>query len=218
MPTQQEQTAIRQIVQNRSIPFLLHFTKLENLESILTHGLLPRTGFKGLSKLPLINDQYRLDNHEDAVSLSVSFPNYRMFYGCRQRDTNQKWVVLIIHPIILWESDCAFYPMNAATGKVSSLDSSMFKNASSLEAMFAEGVNGINRSDQTYLRLYDPSDVQAEVMVFGAIGSDRIRGIVFNDMVAKESKATLCVGREVYLHAGSVGFFASRSYCRNNQS
>ena len=43
MLTAQEQKAIQAIVTARNIPYLVHFTRVENLPFILQHGLQPRS-------------------------------------------------------------------------------------------------------------------------------------------------------------------------------
>lgn len=74
---------IERIVTERNIRWLVHFTRIENLESILENGLLPRNNFEGLDVQPLTNDAFRLDGFLEATSLSIESPNYRMFWKCR---------------------------------------------------------------------------------------------------------------------------------------
>jgi hypothetical protein len=97
---------------------LVHFTHIQNLSTILQHGLL---SIDGLAKTPTIqyrrNDAKRLDGQLNAISLSISFPNYRMFY-IYQCNIPQDWVVISLKPDILWELDCAFCSENAASNNV----------------------------------------------------------------------------------------------------
>ena len=70
-------------VRNRKIDVLCHFTRLENLIGILGNGLLPR---RTLSEryIPFYAvDPYRRDDCPEAVCLSISFPNYMLFYSKR---------------------------------------------------------------------------------------------------------------------------------------
>ena len=66
---------IRCLITDRKIPYLVHFTRAENLHSIFESGILPRAllapGF-------LHNDEMRLDGFPESSSLSVSFPNWQM--------------------------------------------------------------------------------------------------------------------------------------------
>ena len=70
---------IQQITQARKIPHLVHFTRLENLDSILNHGLLTRAECAARQIASVNTDTQRLD-YQEAVCVSVSFPNYKMFY------------------------------------------------------------------------------------------------------------------------------------------
>ncbi|MGV6848671.1 MAG: hypothetical protein ACWA5A_09860 [Marinibacterium sp.] len=71
---------IRTEAQRRRIPCLVHFTQVANLTSIMTHGLVPMARADRMGLKPVINDADRWDGYRDAVSLSVGFPNYRMFW------------------------------------------------------------------------------------------------------------------------------------------
>ena len=75
---------IRGIVRDRQVDLLCHFTRIENLPSILLTGLQGRSQLRqaGLEFCPI--DFNRIDGCEGAVSLSVSFPNYKMFYNKRE--------------------------------------------------------------------------------------------------------------------------------------
>lgn len=105
---------IRQEVEKRNIKYLLHFTKLCNIESIIKHGLITRDKVLAYCNSKSINDEYRFDQ-TNGICLSISFPNYKMFYSCRDRSKDEEWIVLGIRPNILWEKNCAFYYKNAAS-------------------------------------------------------------------------------------------------------
>lgn len=107
---------IQKICQMYGIEALVHFTHIANLSSILQYGLLGRAQLESISWVepPKYNDIYRLDGQREAICLSISFPNYKMFYkyGFNNRSD---WVVLLLKPSILWELDCKFYQENAAS-------------------------------------------------------------------------------------------------------
>ena len=79
---------IQQICDERNIETLVHFTRVENLSSILQNGLLSRKALEILEETRgqqfLFNDRKRKDGHKDAICLSISFPNYQMFYPIRE--------------------------------------------------------------------------------------------------------------------------------------
>jgi hypothetical protein len=75
---------IQQICDERDIETLVHFTRVENLSSILQNGLLSRKALETSGQQFLFNDPDRIDGHKEAICLSISFPNYKMFYPIRE--------------------------------------------------------------------------------------------------------------------------------------
>lgn len=104
----------------------MHFTRIENLSSILQQGLLGRTLLEERGQDFEWNDPQRLDEHKEAVCLSIGFPNYLMFFNVRERkkranETNDsQWIILFLDVNILWELDCAFFQKNAASNTTNS--------------------------------------------------------------------------------------------------
>ncbi|EBT4616979.1 DUF4433 domain-containing protein, partial [Salmonella enterica] len=97
---------IRLTAEELQIPCLVHFTQATNLPSIMEHGLISVTDANVLNINPAINDELRLDGHRDAISLSIAFPNYRMFYRYRRDNPQVEWAVLGIDPSVIWRNDC----------------------------------------------------------------------------------------------------------------
>jgi hypothetical protein len=167
---------------SRRIDTLVHFTRLENLASVLADGLVPRSVLEGQARRAIFNDGLRTDGHKDAVCLSVSFPNYKMFYKCRLADQAATWAVLLIRADVLWELDCAFCWVNAACSAISRLPLAVLKDSSSLEKMFADqcGVSGISRAACAIPDCY-PTNPQAEVLAFSRVPLSYVTAICFND-------------------------------------
>jgi hypothetical protein len=204
--------AIYDLFKAADIPFLLHFTRLSNLESIMRHGLCPVSKTAQIGVSPQINDPLRLDGHPDAVSLSIGFPNFRMFYKYRN-GSGVPWVVLGINQSVLWSKDCAFCRHNAASSKITSRPLEELKTYEAFAGMFEE-IEGIpSRSDQR-LKSYDPTDGQAEVLVFDTIEPQWIMGVVFQNAGAAIACKDLLGTRQSVINYENRGFFASRSYCR----
>lgn len=178
-----ERQEIARICQQKGVKFLCHFTPLGNLESILRHGLWPRQDLAALKMPAIYTDQKRLDGYTNAVCLSVSFPNYKMFYVKRQRSSHE-WVVLLLEASILQEMDCAFFPENAASNlaKYRARNSNR-KTAQAFQEMFEdyqEGTKTIRRAELLIPDCY-PTHPQAEVLVFGRIPPQKIRHVLFQD-------------------------------------
>ena len=176
---------IKWLVRDRTIDLLCHFTRLENLIGILRNGLLPRrTLCEGHMRFYAV-DPYRLDDCPDAVCLSVSFPNYIMFYSKRvnyfkeQQVTHSQWVVLLLDVRILWELECEFCQQNAASNLERELPRWERRKPEALENMFSD-FDDIRRFDLNLPRSY-PTNPQAEVLAFGQIPAVYIRQVHFLD-------------------------------------
>lgn len=178
MPTPQEQQAIQAIVTARNIPYLVHFTRTDNLPSILNHGFYPQSRkMELLSGISHINDELRLDNKKDHTCFSITFPNSRMFF--RVRNTfGGNWAVLLINKKILWEKDCLFYQSNAASNIVRFNSINDHKGSYALSKMF---LSSYECPRENFLLDSDPTDEQAEVMIPGIIESSYIDSIIFDN-------------------------------------
>jgi hypothetical protein len=202
--------AIRSLVEDKSIPFLVHFTRTRNLPSIFAHGIVPRSKL-GKGVKAHTNDELRLDNQLGANCLSIAFPNAKMLYKLRQDNPGANWVVLVVSRSILWEMPCAFCPHNAADNVVTSQPIENFKTAAALGRLY-EPVAGIDRAVQK-LKDFDPTDVQAEVLVFGTIPVEKIIGAAFQRGAMRDQYQHLFGDRKTLVH-GDRGFFSQRWYHR----
>ncbi|MBD8186060.1 MULTISPECIES: DarT ssDNA thymidine ADP-ribosyltransferase family protein [Pseudomonas] len=198
--------------QERTIAFLLHFTRLVNLPSILQHGLYAVTEHGTLRSRPVINDENRFDGHLDGTSLSIGFPNYHMFYKYRQLP-NTEWVVLRIHPSVLWTKDCGFCQRNAATNEMAQQPLENLRTLAAFQGMFEE-IEGLGTRQQQGLKPFDPTDPQAEVLVFDRIEPNLITGVAFQSQLARNNHAGLCGNRDLLTQSANGGFFAARSFVR----
>ncbi|AKG34881.1 DarT ssDNA thymidine ADP-ribosyltransferase family protein [Paenibacillus durus] len=171
---------MRKIVEERKIDMLIHFTQADNLESILRHGIIPISEHKHKGIKAMKNDSYRLDFCENATSISIDFPNYKLFYKFRMKDTSINWVILALEPSILWEKQCIFCPDNAANSNVSLRTIQERMGREAMLQMFAEHPNKPSRS---VLGIPDacPTNPQAEVLVNGTIETKYIGGVAFQN-------------------------------------
>lgn len=170
---------IQLICQEYNIDTLVHFTRSSNLSSILQRGLLSRDRLEKERRLQPYeyNDELRLDGYQQAISLSISFPNYKMFYRYRQQSSDDKWIVLVIKPEVLWKLDCAFFRENAASSNMKRLNLNELKSPNALEQLFSD-YNNMKREDLEIPICY-PTHPQAEVLVFERINPQYIREIHF---------------------------------------
>ena len=156
----------RRVVSERNIKELIHFTRIDNIPTILKYGILPRDKLDIYAPGAIINDPSRYDGHTNASCLSVSFPNYKMFYRYSNNNQNQ-WAVLSLAPQLLYDLDIDefyFYPENAAKSET---------NRCSFTEMFG-------KSNNSY-----PEDPQAEILAFGIINPKYISKIYVVNNEAK---------------------------------
>ncbi|WP_302152739.1 DarT ssDNA thymidine ADP-ribosyltransferase family protein [uncultured Enorma sp.] len=180
---------IEKIIQDRGIKKLYHFTQAKNLNSIFERGILSRNTIYNLRIDAAVNDNERWDRHTDAISVSISGPNYQMLYALKKGKQNRgetcpgdTFVLLELDPSLLYELDCAFYPTNAASNRVRHASKTEFQGAQALENMFADGVPcpaGTYSRAKWNLDSCETSDPQAEVLVFETIPARYIKCVLF---------------------------------------
>lgn len=202
---------IERLARELQIPHLVHFTRCENLPGILEHGLMSVAESERRGIEIVRNDGSRWDGQLDGTSLSVSFPNYRMFYKCRQEAPDADWAVLLIAPRVLWQKDCAFYCHNAADRRMIRRTREEMKTAQALRDMFSN-IDG----REEFLKSCDPTDPQAEVMVYETIEPDLIEAIAF-ETVEVSGRHRHCLGGVESFYAGAgQGLFGPRRNVRAN--
>jgi hypothetical protein len=188
---------IKAICKERGIKELIHFTKIENIRSILDIGLNSKDYNGEIAKRHNINDRDRFDYRTHMISLSISYPNDKMFYKNRINDHSQEWAVLRLSPSILWELDCLFCPTNAANIAISSANDNTLSGSRALKKMFNKQT--IN------LRACDPTDSQAEILVHSHIPTKYIESVVLD----KETESKLYTSININVDSG---YFHNREY------
>ena len=144
-------------------------------------------------------DHSRQDGCPEAVCLTISFPNYKLFFSKRESfrkwygvEQNQ-WVVLLLEARLLWELDCAFCIYNAADSNVAGLPLDYRRKPEALESMF--GDLAAFKRPWNFPRKH-PTSPQAEVLVFDVVPISNLSEIHFCDYNALEnwsnSHSTAC--------------------------
>ena len=198
------------------VPYAVHFTRAENLESIIAHGIYPISRIDELGIPAQVNDELRLDGRRNGISISVAFPNCKMLYKYRMENQGSEWVILILQPSILWTKDCAFCKHNAADARISNLPLASLNTVSAFQAMFEEIEGHVSRTEQN-LKSFDPTDVQAEVLLFDPIEPALIECVVFDSTATKTKYVGVVGGRKTWVDANNKRLFASRNYVRKYQ-
>lgn len=207
-PPSVTRNGIQELIAARGIRHVVHFTRIENLASILTRGLLSKSELheKGLNSL--INDHYRYDDHPEAVCCSLSFPNYRMFYRVRCEQPDSDWAVIRLKPQILWEKHCLFCAENAASLSISSMPTSTWEGIQGLRKMFANHKEMPTR-DALRIPEHYTTNPQAEVLALESIEPDNIIDVCFdsNDRI----KNLRAINKIIEPFRGKFKFHQNRS-------
>lgn len=190
--SREQKSKVHEIVKTRNIDSLIHFTRQENLPSVLTHGLVPVKLQQELKIKSLHNDDQRIDEQLDATSLSIEFPNYSLFYKFRNiKYPNSKWVVLVVDKEILFSPNhiVFFCHSNAASVFPHTPNKSDLCKAKSFDELFSD--SALTKDGKEIFR-YDlqinnnwPTNPQAEVLISSIIEPKYIKYIYFENVDQK---------------------------------
>lgn len=209
---------LQSIINNRELKYLVHFTTTLNLESILKHGLYSHLDSENDVVDAYINDGERLEGLKNGICLSLTFPNSKMFYSCRQRGIYPDWCVLVLDINILHEKECLFFDTNAAFGKFRNVNLKSLATAQALEDLFANEIQNkdglLQRSNS--LLTNDTTDVQAEVICMEHIEPRYIKGAIFNSNDLMNLYGTNYPDKKFVSHQGKWGVFDNRINARAN--
>jgi len=136
-----------------------------------------------------------------------------MFYKYRNENKCVEWVVLGIHPAVLWTKNCAFCRHNAADGRISTQPVHSLQTIGAFAGMFDE-IEGMTTRAEQRLKPYDPTDGQAEILVFDLIEPQLIIGVVFGSEAMRNQHQPLTGERQALVQGTTKGYFAARSYVR----
>ncbi|EHA16770.1 DarT ssDNA thymidine ADP-ribosyltransferase family protein [Halomonas sp. HAL1] len=204
---------IKSFVEEREIPYLVHFTDFRNLPGIMSEGLVPRLELETAGRGFYYNDEMRLDRVKGSISTSIAFPNYKMFFRYRQQANVRRWALLIIDKSVFWENECLFCAHNAADRRIIHANKSYLASPAALEKMY-DIEAGNQKRDFSLLKSYDPTDPQAEVLVLSTISPDKIHTVVFDSLSSKERFSQYYPMKKAVV---DTAFFSSRDYVRRRQ-
>ncbi|MCE7875599.1 DUF4433 domain-containing protein [bacterium CPR1] len=184
---------IEAVCRRRGIRDVLHFTRGCNLPRILKRGLLTREQLEQLAREDpdfrvAFNDELRLDEQRNSVSLSLSFPNSSLFYRWRKSKYQGIWSVLKLDASVLWNYPCSFCPDNAAGSDLHRKHDELAM-AASLDAMFGKATGKRNGLSQ-----WIPTKVQAEVLAYASIPPDLIQAVCFETEQDRAKALEWCDG------------------------
>lgn len=184
---------IKSILKERRIEYLIHFTRASNLKSILEHGLVPVSDLENKMIAFVKNDKDRYDRKTDCISVSVEYPNTWVLKEYMKRENTERWVIIILDPIVIGDYNCYFAQHNAASSAIAN----SVEDCSGVDAfnrLFDEcvvvpttrGTRRFCRGEISNIQSYLPTSDQAEILVKGIIDSSYIKHIYFNSEIDAE--------------------------------
>jgi len=166
---------IQKECKRREIKSLYHITNARNLPSILKDGILSINELKIRKKDFFYNDELRLDNQLDSTCWSITHPNFYYFRKIQKDQPEAKWCIIEIEANVMWENHCYFNATNAASSKMRYQLENERKGIDAFNFMFNNRVNNYDRSEN--MKLSQPTDIQAEVLIFNSISIRKIKNV-----------------------------------------
>ena len=102
---QKERERMQEMVKERAITRVCHFTRYENLKSIHQWGIRSTRFLQGKNDIEFRqNDSGRHDNHL-GISCSVQFPNAPLLNKWMKHNyPDAQWIMFYIDPSVIWEN------------------------------------------------------------------------------------------------------------------
>ncbi len=173
---------IRQFIKKIKLNCLTHFTRAENLKSILQSGILPPSILSTNKVFASVqrNSVTLPPEWSGLVSLNLSFPDYKLFNQL-QNHMPSDWVILLLDPRVILDFPCYFFPGRA----LDFIDQSPlpgqflgnYQSSSDLKALFDDRED-VKRKDLDIPAFY-PTDPTSEVLSFFPIAPSNITQIYF---------------------------------------
>ena len=181
-------------LKKRNVKYLVHFTQIDNLLSILNNGIIPKLYLERNDINYKINDSNRYDEMEFGSCFTFSFPNYRMLYKIRKECDNRKYVILLINISVISSikyNHIAFFPTNVANSKYKDRFHE-FHGINAVKSMFSDNQYENNKIPRFVSQSYYTSDPQAEIVISDVIGKSWIDKIICeNDFEKRAVKKIL---------------------------
>lgn len=164
---QQKASSLREILNRRGVDHFIHCTPIENLRSILEHGIIARRDLKESHIIHgQITDSHRFDENEEASCFSVQDVN--LSHLRRIQKTGEAAVIVVSKKIIL-DFKCAFYPRNASKRDFKYKSLNYWQWFERFEEIFTHDEKERLLKDGTFLAPNLPTYSDAEVQVFANI-------------------------------------------------
>ena len=185
---------IRGILNKNKVKYLVHFTNIENLSSILEYGILSVEELEKRRIDYINNDFSRYDGKKQCSCFSVEFPNISLYNSFTRKQSDAQWVVLLVEAevLIISEGDKYFCVHNAASSSIrKKVKVNQLQKPEDFENMFFQNIEYSKRCgkyviNRTVEKSYLTTSGQAEILIEGEIHKENIKGIISNSLKAKD--------------------------------
>lgn len=170
---------LKKILIDRNINHFIHCTPLENLSSILEHGIVSRKTLEKSDDVHgCITDPLRMDEHPEASCFSVQSPNFDHLRRIH-KDFNHAAIIVVSVDLIL-NFKCAFYPRNAAKNDFKYKSLNHWQWSDRFEEMFSNDGPRVTKDGSPYPRNWT-TYADAEVLAFGQIAPELIEQVAIKN-------------------------------------
>ena len=181
----QRQDRISNIIKTRNITQLVHFTKKQNINSIIKNGLLSIEELKKRNLEYIYNDPERRDDWNYAISLSITNKNFFLFesFKRRQKLIDSDFVEIKIDPSVIIDNECIFCDTNAASHtfdiyRQNEEELAILKTWIAFDAMFKKTVKRHTLNETGKIKRFNqkPNETtcsQAEICLIGNIQPEK---------------------------------------------
>ena len=181
----QRQDRISNIIKTRNITQLVHFTKKQNINSIIKNGLLSIEELKKRNLEYIYNDPERRDDWNYAISLSITNKNLFLFesFKKRQKLIDSDFVEIKIDPSVIIDNECIFCDTNAASHtfdiyRQNEEELAILKTWIAFDAMFKKTVKRHTHNETGKIKRFNqkPNETtcsQAEICLIGNIQPEK---------------------------------------------
>ena len=181
----QRQDRISNIIKTRNITQLVHFTKKQNINSIIKNGLLNIEELKKRNLEYIYNDPERRDDWNYAISLSITNKNLFLFesFKRRQKLIDSDFVEIKIDPSVIIDNECIFCDTNAASHtfdiyRQNEEELAILKTWIAFDAMFKKTVKRHTLNETGKIKRFNqkPNETtcsQAEICLIGNIQPEK---------------------------------------------
>jgi hypothetical protein len=160
----------------------------------------------------VVNDDLRLDGRRRFNCLSITFPNSLMLHRFKSDNPGTDWPILVVHPGIMSRRNALFCWQNAASNEISQAPDADLTSLAAFQGLFEERAGHPTRAQQ-FLKICDPTNLQAEVMVEGVIPPTAIYCVIFPSIPCQQQYAGIG-GQRQSIVSGRRGFYGTRPYYR----